>query len=69
MATIQKLASNVKQPQLSTAVARLTIAEQTAAFLKAGGQIDQIPQGKSGQPSLAGPKHIVIAKKPEQSKV
>ncbi len=39
-----------------------SIAEQTAAFLKAGGKIDQIAQGVTGQQQLAGPRHIVLGK-------
>jgi hypothetical protein len=37
-----------------------TIEEQTAAFLKAGGTIEKINSGVSGQPSIAGSKHITI---------
>ena len=32
------------------------IAEQTAAFLAGGGQIQRIPRGVSGQPKLGGPQ-------------
>ena len=35
-----------------------SIAQQTAAFLKAGKKIDQVDSGISGQPSLAVNKHI-----------
>jgi hypothetical protein len=38
----------------------LTIAEETAIFLKSGGKIQQIPTGVSGQVNLAGPKHIKL---------
>ncbi|MEH6469795.1 MAG: hypothetical protein V7752_00980 [Halopseudomonas sp.] len=37
-----------------------SIEEQTAAFLKAGGQIEVINAGVSGQQNLAGPKHISL---------
>jgi len=42
-----------------------TIAEQTEAILKAGGKVDQIKSGVSGQQSLAGPKHISLGNKPK----
>ena len=40
-----------------------SIEEMTAAFIKSGGEIQQIPNGVSGQTSLSGPKHITIEKK------
>jgi hypothetical protein len=48
----------------------LTIAEETAIFLKAGGKIQQIPTGVSGQVNLAGPKHIKLGNnnKPNENK-
>jgi hypothetical protein len=36
------------------------IAEQTAAFLTRGGQIQRIPRGVSGQPQLGGPQFSSI---------
>lgn len=41
----------------------LSIQEQTAAFLKAGGTIQVINSGVSGQSNLAGPKHISLGNK------
>ncbi len=35
---------------------QLTIAEQTAIFLKAGGKVEQIPSGVSGQVNTTGAK-------------
>lgn len=32
---------------------RSTIAEQTAAFLKQGGEIQEVPRGKSGQQQVS----------------
>jgi hypothetical protein len=48
----------------------LTIAEETAIFLKSGGKIQQIPTGISGQVNLAGPKHIKLGNnnKPAENK-
>ncbi len=41
-----------------------SIEDQTRAFFKAGGKIDQIRTGVSGQVGLAGPKHISLGNKP-----
>lgn len=38
------------------------IAAQTAAFLAGGGEIQQIPNGVSGQPKLGGPSYIAANK-------
>ena len=38
-----------------------SIAEQTAAFIKAGGKVEQVPRGVSGQTSLTARKHITIS--------
>ena len=35
---------------------KLTIAEQTAIFIKAGGKVEQIPSGVSGQVYTTGAK-------------
>ncbi len=43
------------------------IEEQIAAFIKSGGEIEQINRGVSGQTSLAGPKHITLGKKATES--
>ncbi|MCB1845388.1 MAG: hypothetical protein KDI09_20640 [Halioglobus sp.] len=37
-----------------------SIAQQTAAFLKAGKKIDKVDSGVSGQPSMAVNKHIKL---------
>ncbi len=39
-----------------------SIEEQTKAFLKAGGKVDYINSGVSGQKSLAGKKQISLGK-------
>ncbi len=43
----------------------LSIKNQTEAFLKAGGVIEKIPSGVSGQQSMAGPRHIRLSSKPK----
>ena len=52
-----------KRAQAAAAVSRESIAEQTAAFLKAGGKVLQIPRGVSGQAALATRKQITISHK------
>lgn len=44
-------------------VPELSIEEQTAVFLKSGGEIQMIPTGVSGQTNLSGPKHITLGNK------
>ncbi|WP_339338650.1 hypothetical protein [uncultured Oceanicoccus sp.] len=55
----------VKKKQPNASETSLSIEEQTAAFLKAGGAIEQIASGVSGQQSMAGPKHITLSTKPK----
>ncbi|MFT7560111.1 MAG: hypothetical protein ACI93R_002026 [Flavobacteriales bacterium] len=50
-----------KQPAAVTSSA--SIAAQTEAFVKAGGKVNQIDSGISGQQSMAGPKHISLGNK------
>jgi hypothetical protein len=40
-----------------------TIADQTSAYLKGGGKVEEVPRGVSGQTSLAARKHITISSK------
>ena len=42
---------------------REDLAEHIEAFLKAGGKVQQIPSGVSGQTSTSGPMQIVISHK------
>tara|TARA_Y100001970_G_scaffold119152_1_gene147733 strand:+ start:144 stop:326 length:183 start_codon:yes stop_codon:yes gene_type:complete len=39
------------------------IEEHIQAFLKAGGKVQQIPSGVSGQTSTSGPRQIVLSHK------
>ncbi|WP_346839203.1 hypothetical protein [Microbulbifer sp. SAOS-129_SWC] len=62
MAKKASTASKRKQPvSLET---RESIDEQVQAFLAAGGEIQQVPKGVSGQTNTSGPKHITLGKKP-----
>ena len=39
------------------------LAAHIEAFLKAGGKVQQIPSGVSGQTSTSGPRQIVLSHK------
>ena len=39
------------------------LEEHIAAFLKAGGKVQKIPSGVSGQTSTSGPRQIVLSHK------
>jgi len=45
----------------------LALEEQTAKFLAAGGKIQQIPSGVSGQVQTSGPRHITLGKRHQSS--
>ncbi len=40
-----------------------SIEEQTARFLEAGGAVQHIPRGVSGQVATTGPRHITLGKR------
>lgn len=42
---------------------RKDLAEHVETFLKAGGKVQQIPSGVSGQTSTSGPRQIVLSHK------
>ena len=48
-----------KKPEKVT-LTSATIEEQTAAFLKAGGAVEYVGKGKSGQETSAGTKQISV---------
>lgn len=64
---LNKMARSDKKSNASKQAIPLTIAEETAIFLKAGGKIQQIPTGVSGQVNLAGPKHIKLGNKSNEA--
>jgi hypothetical protein len=51
-----RMAKADKKTSASKQKDKLTIAEQTAIFLKAGGKVEQIPSGVSGQVNMTGAK-------------
>ncbi|MEW5249942.1 hypothetical protein [Microbulbifer sp. 2201CG32-9] len=61
----KKASSTAKRKQPSAPVdTRETIEQQVQAFLAAGGEIEQVPKGVSGQTNVSGPRHITLGKKP-----
>ena len=54
------MAKKPKKPVVST---REDLEEHIAAFLKAGGKVQKIPSGVSGQTSTSGPRQIVLSHK------
>ena len=55
--------ATAKKKQATATETSQSIEEQTKAFLKAGGKIEHINAGVSGQQSMAGPKHISLGNK------
>ncbi|MEA3300106.1 MAG: hypothetical protein WDA10_15500 [Porticoccaceae bacterium] len=52
-----------KKKEPAAVISSKTIAAQTEAFLRAGGVIEKVKSGVSGQQNLAGPKHISLGPK------
>jgi hypothetical protein len=55
---------NAKKRERGASETSAAISEQTKAFLAAGGKIERIKPGVSGQAKLGGPKHIYLGSKP-----
>ncbi len=51
-----------RQPALSRADARKSIADDIQAYLASGKKIQQIPTGASGWQAKGGTRHIVLGK-------
>ena len=49
--------------RVEAANSRDDLASHIEAFLKAGGKVQQIPSGVSGQTSTSGPRQIVLSHK------
>ncbi|MEE8059841.1 MAG: hypothetical protein V3T17_18715 [Pseudomonadales bacterium] len=62
----KRAAAKKKQPV--AVETSLSIEAQTKAFLEAGGAIERINSGVSGQQSMAGPKHITLGNSNRPSK-
>ena len=57
------MAASRKRGQAAPVQTSQSIADQTAAFLKQGGKVDEVPRGVSGQNSMVVRKHITISSK------
>ncbi len=66
MAARPKTAAAKKKQPAATETS-LSIEEKTRVFLEAGGEIEHINSGVSGQQSMAGPKHISLGNKPRSN--
>jgi len=53
-----------KKKQPASVETSQSIEDQTKAFFKAGGKVDYIQTGISGQQTLSGPRHISLSNKP-----
>ena len=49
--------------KVAAETSREDLEKHVAAFLKAGGKVQQIPTGVSGQTSTSGPRQIVLSHK------
>ena len=63
MAGRQKTVAAKKKQSIASQTSQ-SVEEQTKAFLAAGGVIEQIESGVSGQQNLAGPKQTTTGNKP-----
>ena len=53
MIVIRIKGSSTRSKPAEAVTSRLTLAEQTAAFLKKGGEIEEVPRGLSGQQQVS----------------
>lgn len=63
MATKAKSAAKKKQPAATETSS--SINEQVKAFLEAGGSIEKIKTGVTGQQNMPGPRHITLGNTPK----
>lgn len=68
MATKKPLKTVGKKKQPAAVETSSSIEDKINAFLKAGGEIEQVRSGISGQPSMAPPKPKPAETKPEEPK-
>ena len=59
----EKLMAKKTSKGAQSASTRDDLAGHIEAFLKAGGKVQQIPSGVSGQTSTSGPRQIVLSHK------
>lgn len=66
MVTKPKTAPSKKKPPAAKPTSQ-SIKEETEAFLKAGGKIQHIKSGVSGQENMGGPRHITLGNKSRET--
>ncbi len=54
---------STKAKKTTAGNSREDLAKHVADFLKAGGKVQQIPTGVSGQTTTSGPRQIVLSHK------
>lgn len=59
VATTRKANKVVEDPQETSE----SLAQQVEDYLASGGQIQEIPQGVSGQVATTGPRHITLGRR------
>lgn len=52
-----------KSKKSTQVTSRKDLEQHVAAFLKAGGKVQKIPSGVSGQTTTSGPRQIVLSHK------
>ncbi len=62
---VSKSVKAKRQAELPAESRSQSIEQHVAAFLSAGGTIEKIPTGVSGQVNTSGPKHISLGGKPK----
>lgn len=65
MSKSSKATKSKSESEYSAEVRSLSIEQHVEAFLSAGGRIQEIPRGVSGQVQTSGPKHISLGNKPK----
>ena len=59
----EELMASKSRKKVAAETSREDLEKHVAAFLKAGGKVQQIPTGVSGQTSTSGPRQIVLSHK------
>ena len=57
------LTRTAKKKEPDAVETSMSIEEQTQAFLRSGGSVEQVNTGVSGQIGIAGPRHISLGNK------
>ncbi|MBN4053715.1 hypothetical protein JYT97_02400 [Haliea sp. AH-315-K21] len=63
MANTRKKAASKKAGSEASETDAASLEKQMAKFLASGGEVQQIPNGVSGQVQTSGPRHITLGKR------